>query len=645
MTEITYVPLDRLEKADTNIRTREYDAAGVRRLAEQIHEKGLFHPLLTAAPTSKSKKARIGVTAGGRRLAALNLLASENRLPEALAGKGIPTIARTDSRAEQLETSLLENFEREQLTPIEELNAFRSVKAEGFEPNEIARRFGVSEKLVKQRLALANVHPELLAMFEQDQIGLAEMNALANEPKQERQKHVFDSLPSWSRNASSIRRALNENALPITDRYVKLATVEEYESRGGEVKRDLFDDNATVLTNVDLVHEICAERLQAAADEQASAGWKWVDTMLVLDHEALSAFRHIHQQVPTLTEEDQAKADKLAERLEELEANLFDLRSAARDAAADEAEAAQKAVDDAEAEWQAVSDEYDDLAGARYLPEDIATAGIIAYVDYDGGIAIREGLVRPEDAQTEAGGGSTPAEEAKSTDNLQLSNAFATDLDTALESAIQGELRSNEQVAFLISTAMLASAVFKRYAHNTAFHSISALQPTRSTQFDVPVADGWDEEFAAWSDDLDVDASELITTLSEWKPEKVRRLHTFCAAMLYSRERIRFGSSKPAQDHATVRELISFNPKTAVSMDEAFFKRCTKPQIVAVIGANDEKAQYSKANGKGELVKAGQQIAAETSWVPAMIERDDAFGRLLPEAPSPDDAEPSGSNS
>lgn len=637
MTEITYVELDRLEKADTNIRSREYDPADVRRLADQIERKGLLTPLTTNTPASKSKKAKIGVTAGGRRLAALNLLAKENRLPEALSGKGIPTFARNDDRAEQLETSLIENFERVALSPVEEFKAFSRLKDEGMDPARIAERFGVSETVVKKRLALSNVHPELLELFENNKLGLAEIAAFASEPRQERQKHVFDSLPSWSRSATAIRRALNESALPLTDRFVKLATVEEYEARGGEVKRDLFDENATILMNPDLVHEICTDRLEAAAAECAAAGWKWVETMLDLDHETIGSFRHVYPKTPTLSEEDQAKADELRERLDELEDKAYEARAAARDAAPDQIEETQKAVDEAEAAWEAVSEEYDALAGQRFFEEDIAISGVILYVGHGGQIEMREGLVRPEDAPAPEPGQPGADADEKPADGLGMSNAFASDLDVALESAIQSELRQNEKVAFLVSTAMLAQAVFKRYASKTAFRTTQHLQPTRSASFVVPASDDWDEEYESWSKKLEVDPGELITTLAEWKPDEVRRLHTFCAAMLYSRENIRFGGNDPAPDHGTIRELIGFNPKTAVSMDEAFFKRCTKPQIVSVISANDDTAQYSKANGKGELIKAAQQITASTKWVPAMIERDDAFGHLLAEAPCPDE--------
>ncbi|EDM8450035.1 chromosome partitioning protein ParB, partial [Salmonella enterica subsp. enterica serovar Kentucky] len=76
-TEEVSVPLASLIKSPLNVRTVPYSAESVSELAESIKGVGLLQNLVVHALPGD----RYGVAAGGRRLAALNMLAERNILP------------------------------------------------------------------------------------------------------------------------------------------------------------------------------------------------------------------------------------------------------------------------------------------------------------------------------------------------------------------------------------------------------------------------------------------------------------------------------------------------------------------------------------------------------------------------------------
>jgi ParB family chromosome partitioning protein len=75
--------------------------------------------------------------------------------------------------------SLSENVQREAMTPVDELFAWKLLVAEGRSLEDIAADFGVTPLVVKRRLRLANVSPRLLADYQQGAVSLEQLMALA----------------------------------------------------------------------------------------------------------------------------------------------------------------------------------------------------------------------------------------------------------------------------------------------------------------------------------------------------------------------------------------------------------------------------------------------------------------------------------
>ena len=109
----------------------------LRELIASIREKGVVQPILVRA-----KGRGYELIAGERRLRA----ARELRL------KKIPAVIRDVRDEEMLELSLIENIQREDLTPIEEAQAYRRlIKEFGLTQSSLAKRVG------KERPSIANI--------------------------------------------------------------------------------------------------------------------------------------------------------------------------------------------------------------------------------------------------------------------------------------------------------------------------------------------------------------------------------------------------------------------------------------------------------------------------------------------------------
>ena len=144
---------------------------------------------------------------------------------------------------------------------------------------EIAAVFFVSVQVVKQRLKLASVSPKLLDIYAEDGMTLDQLMAFTVNPDHERQEQVWDVLQrSHNKEPFYIRRLLTEGAARASDKRAQFVGIEAYEAAGGDVMRDLFQqDDGGWLQNPMLLDRLVAEKLEREADSVRSKGWKWVE--------------------------------------------------------------------------------------------------------------------------------------------------------------------------------------------------------------------------------------------------------------------------------------------------------------------------------------------------------------------------------
>ncbi|EHN9965049.1 ParB N-terminal domain-containing protein, partial [Escherichia coli] len=134
-TEEVSVPLASLIKSPLNVRTVPYSAESVSELADSIKGVGLLQNLVVHALSGE----RYGVAAGGRRLAALNMLAERGIIPAdwSVRVKIIPQELATAA-------SMTENGHRRDMHPAEQIAGFRAMAQEGKTPAQIGDLLGYS---------------------------------------------------------------------------------------------------------------------------------------------------------------------------------------------------------------------------------------------------------------------------------------------------------------------------------------------------------------------------------------------------------------------------------------------------------------------------------------------------------------------
>ncbi len=208
------------------------------------------------------------IPAGGRRYRALERLVQQKRLSKTAL---IPCVVRDRSALTTAEEdSLAENVHRVALHPLDQFRAFKTLREQGADVEEIAARFFVTPAVVKQRLRLASVSEKLLDIYAEDGMTLEQLHGLHDHPPdQARQEQVWEALrQSSNKEPYLIRRQLTESAVRASDRRARFVGLEHYEAAGGAVLRDLFEeDGGGWLQDVALLDRLATEKLAAEARE------------------------------------------------------------------------------------------------------------------------------------------------------------------------------------------------------------------------------------------------------------------------------------------------------------------------------------------------------------------------------------------
>ena len=159
--------------------------------------------------------------------------------------------------------------------------AFSELAGAGVTVTAIAARFGVSERIVEQRLRLGNAAPELLDAYRVEEIDLETLKAFAVTTDHDRQRAVWEqvSAQGYRPSAWQVKRMLTEERVPAGSAMARYVGVDAYEAAGGPVLRDLFADeheNGVWLEDPALLNQLAIAKLTAAADELATR-WKCLE--------------------------------------------------------------------------------------------------------------------------------------------------------------------------------------------------------------------------------------------------------------------------------------------------------------------------------------------------------------------------------
>lgn len=231
-----------------------------------------IYPSILASGVNQSLLVRkegkdFGVIAGRRRLFALKRKADETG--EAVDAPCI--VMASGNVAAAKEASLLENIARLPATELEQFAAFKGLAEAGRSSADIAEQFGLTEQRVARVLALANVEPAILKLYEEDEIGRETLRymTMASEAQQAAWLELWNG-PEHAPQHSYLKDWLTGGASISTK--AALFNLEDY---AGHIIADLFGGQG-YFQDVDLFWEHQNRAIAAHIETLKSDGWQSV---------------------------------------------------------------------------------------------------------------------------------------------------------------------------------------------------------------------------------------------------------------------------------------------------------------------------------------------------------------------------------
>ena len=618
------VPLSRLVSRPTGRNVRKTPRMSIPELAASIQRVGLLQNLIVTATADGE---RYEVVAGGRRLAALKLLAKKHRISKEW---DVPCLLVAGGTART--ASLTENVQREAMHPADQFEAFAALVAEGRPIEDIAADFSVTPLVVQRRLKLANVSQRLLADYRAEAVSLDQLMALAITDDHAAQEAAFYDAPTWQRSPYNLRDRLTEREIDAHRHpLVRFVGLDAYEAAGGGTRRDLFAeaDSGVYLTDATLLERLAQDKLASLAAEVKAEGWAWVDATPGTTHADLQAF----QRAPRQRRSPNKREAQCIEQLQTKMQALAEAVDAALDADDEEkADALQEEGEHLGEQLQALEDSLQDYGEAVK-----AAAGAIVTVDRNGEAVIHRGLLREAEVKAlrtlerlRQGFGSEADndDEGEEADNAPktaaMSDRLAQRLSAHRTAALQIEVARHPQVAL----AALVHGMVQTVLHGSYYgHDLPlGVKLTQQDRLEGMAPD-WPESPAAVAlrelqqvagEALPEDSAELFAALLAKSQDELVRLLAVCVASTVDVVTLRATQHQPGAElaQAVTLDMAAWWQPTA----EGYFQHVPKAAILEAVGefAPEHVTRLAKLK-KGDIASEAERLADGTGWMPAIF--------------------------
>ena len=260
----TAIDLQSLHVSPFNMRA-EKKVPTLKRMAEisanilpTVREKGILTPLIV-----RPNNDGFEILAGRRRYYAAKVIEGET-------GNFPPVqcdLRETCSDAEALEISLIENVAREDADELTEYETYAGLIRLGRTPGEIAKTFGVDEKDVFRRLALANLLPRIRDLYRSEELDSSDLQLLTMATKSQQQAW----LKLWDKNDAPTGHQLKGWLFGGTAIATKYALF-DLEAHRDRIVGDLFGEDSYFASIKDF-WPLQDEAIAAKRDAYLTAGW------------------------------------------------------------------------------------------------------------------------------------------------------------------------------------------------------------------------------------------------------------------------------------------------------------------------------------------------------------------------------------
>ncbi|EPF2334670.1 ParB/RepB/Spo0J family partition protein [Escherichia coli] len=600
-TEEVSVSLASLIKSPLNVRTVPYSVESVSELAESIKGVGLLQNLVVHALPGD----RYGVAAGGRRLAALNMLAERNILPAdwPVRVKVIPQELATAA-------SMTENGHRRDMHPAEQIAGFRALAQEGKTSAQIGDLLGYSPRHVQRMLKLADLAPVILDALAEDRITTEHCQALALENDTARQVQVFEAAcqSGWGGkpDVRVIRNLITESEVAVAGNS-KFRFVGADAFSPDELRTDLFSDDEGGYVDCVALDAALLEKLQAVAEFLREAeGWEWCAGRMEPVGECredAGTYRCLPEPEAVLTEAEEERLNELMARYDALENQCEE-------------------SDLLEAEMKLMRC----MAKVRaWTPEMRAGSGVVVSWRY-GNVCVQRGVqLRSEDDVADDADRTEQMQEKASVEEISL--PLLTKMSSERTLAVQAALMQQPDKSLALLAWTLCLNVFGSGAYSKPVqisleckhYSLTSDAPSGKEGAAFLVLMAEKARLAAllpegWSRDM--------TTFLSLSQEVLLSLLSFCTACSIHGVQTREYGHTSRSPLDTLESAIGFHMRDWWQPTKAnFFGHLKKPQIIAALnGAGlSGAARDAEKMKKGDAAEHAEFHMKDNRWVPGWM--------------------------
>ncbi len=600
-TEEVSVPLDSLIKSPLNVRTVPYSAESVSELADSIKGVGLLQNLVVHALPGD----RYGVAAGGRRLAALNMLAERDIIQAdwPVRVKVIPQELATAA-------SMTENGHRRDMHPAEQIAGFRAMAQEGKTPAHIGDLLGYSPRHVQRMLKLADLAPVILDALAEDRITTEHCQALALENDTARQVQVFEAAcqSGWGGKpeVQTIRRLVTESEVAVAGNS-KFRFVGADAFSPDELRTDLFSDDEGGYVDCVALDAALLEKLQAVAEHLREAeGWGWCAGRMEAVGECREdarAYRNLPQPEAVLTEAEEERLNELMARYDALENQCEE-------------------SDLLEAEMKLMRC----MAKVRaWTPEMRAGSGVVVSWRY-GNVCVQRGVqLRSEDDVADDADRTEQGLESASVEEISL--PLLTKLTSERTLAVQAALMQQPDKSLALLAWTLCLNVFDSKAHSSParirlaceHYALTSDAPSgkegaafmalmaEHSRFAALLPEGWERD---------------MTTFLSLSQEVLLSLLSFCTACSLNGVQTRECGHTSRSPLDSLESAIGFHMRDWWQPTKAnFFGHLKKPQIIAALNEAglSGAARDAEKMKKGDAAEHAEFHMKDNRWVPGWM--------------------------
>lgn len=601
-TEEVSVSLASLIKSPLNVRTVPYSAESVSELAESIKGVGLLQNLVVHALPGE----RYGVAAGGRRLAALNMLAERGIIPAdwPVRVKIIPQELATAA-------SMTENGHRRDMHPAEQIAGFRAMAQEGKTSAQIGDLLGYSPRHVQRMLKLADLAPVILDALAEDRITTEHCQALALENDTARQVQVFEAAcqSGWGGKpeVQTIRRLVTESEVAVAGNS-KFRFVGTDAFSPDELRTDLFSDDGDGYVDRVALDAALLEKLQAVAEHLWEAeGWGWCAGRMEAVGECredAGTYRSLPQPEAVLTEAEEERLNELLTRYDALENQCEE-------------------SDLLEAEMKLIHC----MSRVRaWTPEMRAGSGVVVSWRY-GNVCVQRGVqLRSEDDAADDADRTEQVQEKASVEEITL--PLLTKMSSERTLAVQAALIQQPEKTVALMVWRLCSCVFD-YC-NTTLHPfrIQTEEYHRRLTSDAPSGKSGQAWLSLMKEKTRLEAllpenwQKDFTTFFTLDGQTLMRLMVFCTACSVDGVQTRECGHTSRSPLDTLETAIGFHMRDWWQPTKAnFFGHLKKPQIIAALNEAglSGAARDAEKMKKGDAAEHAEHHMKDNRWVPGWM--------------------------